>query len=302
MAAVRARRRRRMIERIEPAKPAKAKGTPRLAAIQLDSGFSPPRLSRQGLGLFAGLSVLTLGLAIVGATMIGGSLFDVREAGAIAADRAAHAVGFQVANVEIEGVAGARADEIRALVMPENRQSLLAVEPEALRTRIESLDWVSRASVRRMWPSTLRIEIARRLAFARWQEHGAVTVIDAAGERLFAERAADNLDLPLVVGVGAGPAAAPLLTALEQLPETRARTRALVRVGDRRWNLRLASGATVALPEERTIAALAALEGLQARRALLDRPVYRIDMRLPGRAAVRVYPLLAGARYERGAV
>ena len=41
----------------------------------------------------------------------------------------------------------------------------------------------------------------------------------------------------------------PLLIALESLPELRSRLEALVRVGDRRWNVELASGATVALPE-----------------------------------------------------
>lgn len=306
MAPVRARRRRRSADYFDPPEPPKrAKGTPRLATIQLDrggAGAEAPQLTRRGIAIVATLSVLVIGAAIAGATFIGGSLFDVREAAAITADRAAEGVGFRVAHVDIEGVSGLRANEVRALIMPENRRSLLAVEPADLQTRIESLDWVARAHVRRLWPSTLHIEIERRAALARWQEDGIVSVIDAAGERLFAERVADNLDLPLVVGAGAGPAAAPLLTALEQLPQTRSRVRALVRVGDRRWNLRLRSGATVALPQDEPIHALQTLESLQMRHVLLDRPVHRIDMRLPGRVAVRVNPTLAGARRERGEV
>ena len=53
-----------------------------------------------------------------------------------------------------------------------------------------------------------------------------------------------------------------LLIALEGLPQTRARLKALVRVGDRRWNLQLTSGTTIALPEEDAPQALAQLETL----------------------------------------
>jgi cell division protein FtsQ len=122
-----------------------------------------------------------------------------------------------------------------------------------------------------------------------------VSVIDYNGERLLAERAADHPELPLVVGAGAGPAAEPLLIALENLPNVRQRLRALVRVGDRRWNVELETGATIALPEEGAAEALIDLEGLHERHALLDRPLTQIDMRTPGRVAVRVHPALAGS-------
>jgi cell division protein FtsQ len=100
--------------------------------------------------------------------------------------------------------------------------------------------------------------------------------------------------LPLVIGRGAGPAAQPLLSALEGLPELRARLHSLVRVGDRRWNVELVNGATIALPQEGAVEALARLERLQAEYALLDRPLAQLDMRAPGRLAVRVHPALAG--------
>jgi cell division protein FtsQ len=145
-----------------------------------------------------------------------------------------------------------------------------------------------------LWPDTLRIDIRRRAAVARWQEDGQVSVVDAAGERLLGERAADNPQLPLLVGEGAGPAAGPLLAKLEQLPDLRERTRALVRVSDRRWDIHLASGAAVALPESNPEGAMITLARLQQEQRLLDRPVRRIDMRLPGRVAVRVHPVLLG--------
>jgi cell division protein FtsQ len=149
--------------------------------------------------------------------------------------------------------------------------------------------------VRRLWPSSLVVEVERRREFAVWQdENDQRAVIDANGERLLTEQVEDHGDLLHVVGRGAGPAAPPILAALEGMPAIRDRTAELVRIGDRRWDLHLASGAVVALPEDGALEALQQLERLHQQYALLDRPVMRLDMRAPGRVSVRVHPALAG--------
>lgn len=301
MAAVRARR----TGRLPPEPPRKRKGRggpppaeamPRLARIKLSGGLTPEDAQVSGKSLLLALTgaVIFAGAAIAGATWLGSSLFDAREAFARAADGVAADSGFAIADINIAGVSGARAQEVRAVIVPEGRQSILSLDPQDVQARIESLDWVQSVRVRRLWPSTIEVQVQRRQAYARWQEDGEVAVIDVNGERLLAERAADHVELPLVVGRGAGPAAQPLLVALEELPQVRTRLKALVRVADRRWNLELNSGTTVALPEQGAPVALAQLEGLQARHRLLDRPLALLDMRTPGRLAVRVYPQLAG--------
>jgi len=306
MAAVRARRggrppndpqkRGRRGKAAPPPQPSRHEPMSRLARIKLSGGLRDDDLHVSGKSLLTGLAgmVMFVGVAIAGATWLGSSLFDVREAFARTADGAAASAGFDIDEIQVAGVSGARADEVRALVIPEGRQSILSLDPSDVRARVQSLDWVADARVRRLWPSTIEIEIERRQAYARWQEDGQISVIDYNGERLLAERAVDHADLPLVVGEGAGPAAEPLLIALENLPQLRERLRALVRVGDRRWNVELESGTTIALPEEGAAHALEQVESLQAQHALLDRPLTQIDMRAPGRMAVRVHPSLAG--------
>jgi cell division protein FtsQ len=96
--------------------------------------------------------------------------------------------------------------------------------------------------------------------------------------------------LPLVVGDGANTAAGALLDALAAQPALLARVVAAVRVGDRRWNLHLRSGTDVMLPEGAEVQALAKLAELQTSDALLDRPLERVDMRLPDRLVLRPYP------------
>jgi len=295
MAQVRARRPdRRSGPPRAPAPPPPRKPMPRLAALKMAHGRSArARAGRGGIALAAASLALITVAAIVGASALGDGLFKPSEALARAADAAALSAGLAVDDIEITGVAGARKDEVRA-ALGAGEASLFALDPQLVRARVESLDWVERASVRRLWPASLRVHVTRREAFARWQENGQISVIDANGERLMAARARDYRGLPLVVGVGAGPAAEPLLAALENMPAVRARLKAMVRVGARRWDIQLVNGAVIALPETAPERALAEIERLHAAYRLLDRPVARLDMRASGRLVVRVAPKLDG--------
>lgn len=284
--------------------PSPYESMPRLARIKLSGGLSPDdvQVTGKSLALVLTGAVLFLGAGVAGAAWLGSSLFDAREAFARSADAGAANVGFAISELEVAAMEGApsispaRAAEVRAMVVPQGRQSVLSLDPRDVQARVQGLDWVASARVRRLWPSTMVVEVERRQEYAVWQEDGEVSVIDVNGERLLAERAADHPDLPLVIGRGAGPAAEPLLIALESLPQVRERLQSLTRVNERRWNLELMSGAIVALPEEGAADALARLERLQGEHELLDRPLTAIDMRVPHRMAVRLHPQLAGGQ------
>lgn len=305
MAAVRARRPGRAAGPLRSSRPMPSQPIPRLAQIKLAGGAEGDKIRVTGRSLVLGLAgaLMFFGVSVAGASFLGSSLFDVREATARAADGAVADMGFALDDIAVRAMpqapalSPARVEEVRALLADSDRRSVLAADPAQLRARVEGLDWVASARVRRLWPQRILVEIERRQEVALWREDGETAVIDVNGERLLTARAADFPNLPLVIGAGAGPAAEGVLATLDGLPDVRARMRALVRVNDRRWNLELRSGAVVALPENDPAAALLLLQRLQSDYALLDRPVSRIDMRVPGRLAVRVEPALAGAPY-----
>ena len=101
-------------------------------------------------------------------------------------------------------------------------------------------------------------------------EHGAVIrTIDAF----------EYSNLPLIVGAGAPAAAADILGALRNEPAIWGEAAALIRVGDRRWNLRLKSGGDVKFPETEIARAVKDLALLHDAYGLLDGQIEYIDLR-----------------------
>jgi cell division protein FtsQ len=164
---------------------------------------------------------------------------------------------------------------------------ILAVSPALVRERIEAIPWVARATVQRRLPGHVHIAIVEREAFALWQRQGRFALIDRAGNVIVENDVAPFAGLPLVVGAGAARAAAALLDEIARFPEVKLRVTAAIRVGERRWNLRLASGADVMLPEGAEAAAIERLAALHRDHGLLDRSLAAIDMRLPDRLVLR---------------
>jgi cell division protein FtsQ len=268
----------------------KPRAIPRLAEIKIH-GVGPRSRTEKTQTAGSTLAGLVLfgGAAVAGAAWIGGALFDVREAFYASADSVASGFGLE-ATLDVEGAVGARRDEVLEQALPPGRTSIMAASPDRIKTKVESLDWVEEARVARLWPSTIRISVKRREAFALWQEGGRTTVIDSAGERVHGAKVENFPALPRVVGKGAGPAAQPILTALEETPAIRGRLEALVRVGGRRWDLHLKNRVVVALPEQNPAGALAYAERLERGRGMLDGRYGALDLRSPGKIFVSERP------------
>jgi cell division protein FtsQ len=227
---------------------------------------------------FAG-AVLFLGFIVVHSAAPGGTLATLRErlGGATAF------AGLRVTDLIIEGRANTPEPLLRAAVGVSKGDPILGFSVEQARERIESLSWVEHATVERRLPGTVVVYLQERRPFAIWQNQGKFALIDRAGQLVANQNVAEFRQLPLVVGPGAPADAAALLDALTDRPELQKRVIAAVRVGERRWNLRLNNGADVLLPEGHAVIALDRLMQLQQSNALLDRPLATIDLRLADR-------------------
>ena len=245
------------------------------------------RRQRRNLRLAAfaisGFAIVLAGVTLAHSAQTGGTVAGLEH-------RFGKAIDLRVRDITIDGRANTPEPLLRAALGVNVGDPILGFSVEGARERIESLAWVQHVAVERRLPDTIYVDVTERRPFAIWQYQSKFQLIDRSGDVVRDEDVASFTDLPLVVGLGAPAHAADMLAALAAQPDIKSRTAAIVRVGERRWNLVLNNKVTVMLPEGHEDAALARLEDLQARQQLLDRPLVFVDMRLPDRLAVRARP------------
>jgi cell division protein FtsQ len=174
----------------------------------------------------------------------------------------------------------------------------LFLDAEAVRDKLKANPWIGEATVLKLYPGQLQIDITERSAFALWQQDGRVSVISDDGAVLEPYLSRRFLSLPLVVGKGAETRARDFLALLARYPQVRSATKAVILVGERRWNLRLKDGLDIRLPENDVGNALASLSKLDKEDRLFSRDIVAIDMRLPDRLTVQLSDDAAKARED----
>ena len=78
-----------------------------------------------------------------------------------------------------------------------------------------------------------------------------------------------------------------LITILAREPDLKQRVNAAVRIGDRRWNIRMDNGVDVRLPENDPEAAWRRFARLEREHKLLKQDLLSIDLRIPDQLIVR---------------
>lgn len=202
-------------------------------------------------------------------------------------DRQLAAMGVRLERVHIQGATPAGQAAIRRALDLRAGQPLAGLDLEAVRASVEQVGWVQEARVVRLLPDTLIIAVTERRPLAVWQSGGRAAVIDGRGQIIEGADPGRFAELPLVVGQGADAAAADLLPLIEAWPRLKNRVEAVVRVDERRWDLRLKDGGLIQLPAVDESAALVQLELLDQRERLLELGFARVDLRVPGTVAVR---------------
>src|SRR5689334_5176889 len=199
-------------------------------------------------------------------------------------------LGLVVADVRVEGRETTDRETILAALGAGPGTPILAVSPKWAKEQLQTLPWVRSAVVERRLPDTLYVRLVERKPLALWQHNGKIELIDREGTVIPVGQLDRFAKLPLVVGDNAASHAAELLDMLATEPDLAARVNAAIRVGDRRWNLRIDNAIDVFLPADAPAGAWAQLARLERSNAILKRDVQTVDVRLPDRLVLRVTP------------
>jgi cell division protein FtsQ len=283
--------RERLAVRRAPAKPRREREQHTPRAVALVERYLP---NRAGV---AATALILLGSAGFGVVR-GGHVEELSAALSDTRNAIANSAGFRITTVAINGRKQLTQDEVLAIGGVNGRSSLLFLDADAVRDKLKANPWIGDATVLKLYPGRLQIDIVERSAFALWQQDGRLAVIADDGAVLEPYVTRRFVKLPLVVGKGAETRAKDFLSLLDRYPQVRAQTKAAIFVGERRWNLRLSDGLDIRLPENDVGNALAALSTLDKEDKLFSRDIVAVDMRLPDRLTVQLSDDAAKARED----
>jgi cell division protein FtsQ len=201
-------------------------------------------------------------------------------------------MGFAVREVLVEGRTETHTDELMTALGVRRGDPIFGFSPAAARDALQRLPWIRNAVIERRLPETVYVRLEERLPLALWQHAGRTQVIDRSGAVISGVDPGRWPALKIVVGEGAPQHAADLLAILATEPALAQKVTAAIRVGTRRWNLRVepqpGSAVEVQLPEDNPAAAWERLADAERAGGLFQRNVATIDLRMPDRMILRV--------------
>ena len=195
--------------------------------------------------------------------------------------------GFRVEEILLQGRRYESSDRIMRVLNIKRGAPLLSVDIETARHNLERLPWVRVASVEREFPNTVRVKIVERQPLALWQRKNELVLVDDEGTVITSKKLGRFHNLLVLVGKDAPSHATSLLSILSQEPALKRRVNAAVRIGERRWNIRMDNGVFVRLPEDNALKAWRRFARLERQHKLLKQDLLSIDLRLPDQLIVR---------------
>jgi len=176
-------------------------------------------------------------------------------------------------------------DQIENVMGRELKGNFFTINLAATRAAFERLPWLRQVNVRRHWPARLEVTLEEHVPFARW---GATAIVNTQGEVF---RAAYDGTLPVFIG----PDGAAREIAIQYLYFRRSlaaigETPVEVQVTARRaWQVKLASGMTLALGRESIEARLSRFVAVHDRTlGQLGRRIDYVDLRYANGFAARI--------------
>lgn len=269
-------------QRVSPLKPG-LRGARNWASAQVRAASH----TQQGFLRLVASIVAIIIFAIFMGVWLGGYMPNVKKAtGDFTQDRMM-SLGFVVKRVDVMGEGRLHESDVRTALGIYAGDYLFGVDINGAQKRVESLSWVDRAVIRRLWPDRIVVQIFERQPYALWQHEGRIQVVDASGDVISDADPARFSHLSVFVGEDARFSVAEMTEMVAVSAELSKRDPNFIQVGPARWDIVINEGKLrVKLPDANPSIAIARLTGIHALTRILDREIAVIDMRLSDRIAL----------------
>jgi len=199
--------------------------------------------------------------------------------------------GFGINDIIIQGRNKTTLESLNRQINLSRTDSILKIDLQNLKTKIETLPWVEKAELKRMYfPNVLQISIKEKDIVALYQTHNKFYPVDRFGN-VIKEDYIPNKPLLVIVGEGAPERFLELIKVTSSSPELFARMKACVLHSKRRWDLifdDFKNGITVKMPEDNFAQAWKKLIKMHNKHGIFKRKLTFIDLRYPDKVSVTI--------------
>ena len=174
--------------------------------------------------------------------------------------------------------------------MTEFKGNLIGLNFNSIKEIVESSEWVKRASIKKVLPSTLKINVTENDPYAIYFQEGKSFLIDLDGS-IITEINLNNYedDLLFVRGENSTELLEQLIRDISiAFPNLTQTLEEIEFIEKRRWNLKLNNKLLVKLPDENIQQSLKNLKQLFEEQEVMESNIIEIDLRIQGRAALKV--------------
>lgn len=271
------------LKRVSPLKPG-LRGASRLVQSRVHAGLRSATLSRSSMLRFTG-SVAFVFLALVFlALWLGGHLSTVQSNISDFKRDRLMAMGFTIERIDVTGEGRLNEADVRAAVGIYEGDYFFGADLKRAQRNTESLPWVDRAVVRRLWPDRIVVQLVETTPYALYQQDGVLhlaahdgTLIAPFNPKI--DRVTDTMRI--FTGVDPVAHSAEITEDLKKFETLWQTTDALTRHPSGRWDIKLSGGTTVKLPKDDLFPALSRVTALAEKTDLSRFAI--VDLRLSDR-------------------
>ncbi len=199
--------------------------------------------------------------------------------------------GFGINDIIVEGRKKTTITSLNEKINLNRNDSILQIDLNELKTKIEDLPWIERAELKRSYfPNILQISLKEKQIIALYQSNGKYYPIDKYGNIIQTDYI-PNVPVMIIVGEHAPEKLFELFNVILTDPELFSHIKAATLNSERRWDLTfndLDKGIKVKLPEENIKQAWEKLRKINNKYGIFKRKLTSIDLRYEDRVNVEI--------------
>ncbi len=167
---------------------------------------------------------------------------------------------------------------------------LLSLDLKEIKEIIEQEQWIKRVNLKKVYPSTLVLDIIENDPYAILRDEGKYYLVDIDGTIITEKNKDDELENFIIISGDESPLA--LKGLVKELnihfSELISQLNKLDFIERRRWNITLKNNLLIKLPDSKIDKALENLKNLFVNEEVLQSNIIEIDLRIEGRASLKV--------------